>query len=1010
MLRAKKHLRSASPALGLLALSLLPLAGCDNPACVFSSVGCQGGGGGGGGGGLGTEEASLPLDGSWISPSAPTIELALPSLEAHPESVVAVRFSESINPTSLTGAFLVVETVFGTPVPLVEPPPLTGDGRVAILAPLASLQNGSTYTVQFAPNAAVTDLTGQVLAATPGEITSFAVVDSAEPQVIASFPPENSASQSDLTEIAVVFDRKMSAGSFDLDSWVVTVGGAPPVDHDDDPTPLLVAGGALPVPITQVWTWANVDDAGQRISHGTGATLALELSPPGNAILSNDGSDDPLPGQTLEFELASFGVPREALKPFAPTAAIGLPDIGGVDPLLQVELTTPAQAGDTLDLFLFGEGRVSGELTAFARSMAAPAGSSLVDVLPGTLALLSEGLAIFADGELTIGVRTTRGGVRLPLRLADADPLLPGPQPFVFDVTPPVILGLGTSGATVASFRSDQRDIVIVGRASEAIGAVRVSAGAAGDNFTGTEKPVVVADDGNGLFVARPVPAGILDPFAANPTYDVRVFDRAFNGSTSSVTGTYRQLGVAAAGAALPGPANLTVDVFDAETLTLLSGVLVMTHQDDAGITELGSALTNASGFASVPAAPSGRTIVTLDRAGYDLFTFHGVPRERMQIPLQPTGTNNATSAGEVLAAFPAVDLTGLTVAVGDGRFPFVGPRWEETDSCSVNPQTLQYECDFGPLVVRPRRLGHQTALAADFNVTLPTFSAATFLRAFTLRSLARDLNPGQAELFVELELPASLIALGPEGQAIAADPHVLNKAGAPNLGVLSSPPRISVEGLAPAQANPVVVGLGAAFTIDADNWNVVAAYPGAADGIDDGGGDELGSLVTTFALEPDLFLRAELFDDDGNRVGARPRFSTSVGALVVPDPPRLLVPGPGGSTGGASYNLVAADVLPDALGWEGLYRAQLTDATGRSWQLWTSDPPDAAGGVTLHVPDIGSGTLGGNPLAAGPITCVVSAHAWSALDVAGAGFLWSDVAREVEVYGHTLAVQFTQN
>jgi hypothetical protein len=65
---------------------------------------------------------------------------------------------------------------------------------------------------------------------------------------------------------------------------------------------------------------------------------------------------------------------------------------------------------------------------------------------------------------------------------------------------------------------------------------------------------------------------------------------------------------------------------------------------------------------------------------------------------------------------------------------------------------------------------------------------------------------------------------------------------------------------------------------------------------------------------------------------------------------------------------------------------------------------------VTLHVPDIGSGTLGGNPLAAGPITCVVSAHAWSALDVAGAGFLWSDVAREVEVYGHTLAVQFTQN
>jgi hypothetical protein len=206
--------------------------------------------------------------------------------------------------------------------------------------------------------------------------------------------------------------------------------------------------------------------------------------------------------------------------------------------------------------------------------------------------------------------------------------------------------------------------------------------------------------------------------------------------------------------------------------------------------------------------------------------------------------------------------------------------------------------------------------------------------------------------------------------------------------------PRATVEALVPGVPGALTVGMGIAPGTS-PVWTVLAAVPGAVDG---------GRLGVQGVVDTDFLQRAELRDLGGNRTGRRPRRSVvddagPMPAFVPPDVPVLAAPAPGGSSGGASYDLVFDDVLA---GWpgQGLYRVRLA-TPARAWTLYRV----AGDGGTIRVPDLAAG--GGVPLPDGTISATLAAFAWDGFEPSL--FLWSDVEREHDAFTVAAPVSFQQ-
>jgi hypothetical protein len=546
--------------------------------------------------------------------------------------------------------------------------------------------------------------------------------------------------------------------------------------------------------------------------------------------------------------------------------------------------------------------------------------------------------------------------------------------------------------------------VVVVGRASEALRAAFVST-ALGDNGPDPlDPPDVAGSSATGLFVAARVPLadGIVPPASLPLPFTITIYDRALNPAALPTTADYTQLGVGGL-AALAG--QITVQVFDAATLAPVAGARVFTHADDGATTALiDEQLTDSQGSRVLNAAllPGEELIVSVDAGGYDLFTFHGVTVDRLGVPLAPTSLADGRSAGLMTSAS---SLSATTRSVADTRFSAPGVRLTPVGSCSVSSQTDRFECPFGPAFVDARRVGGQTALATTVPAGEAQYSAFTFLIGFELLLPVAPVQPG-ATGTSQIDLPFLLSDLGLDFEETAIDVpvHTLDTNAQPGG---ASPPSVAVEALAPGVPGALTVGLGIAFPDAApESWRVRAAYPGAVDPFVGGGGDQLGRYASQGTIEPDLFLRVEKVDAAGNRGIARPRLSLTTNALVVPAAPALIAPAPGGGSGGASYDLVFTDVLGDgASGPEGLYRATLTAAGGRSWQLYRPDPPDAAASdVRVRVPDLGAM---GTPLPDGAIRCTLSAFAWPGLDLTR--FVWTDLEREPARIAHAAEVTYSQ-
>ena len=1008
-------------ALALAAAAALPfLPACDNPACVFATNGCNGAGSGGS---VGDNAASIPVDGEWISPTAPSVVTALPTdnVIAGSHTPIVLVFSESMSPETgsttippapegLASAFE-LSTTNGAQIPF-SSGALTGNGRMLVLSTSVALPANSTFSLLQQTGSLVVDRTGQELSGPVGGLFgSFTIpqVDPPNPSVVTTWPEDLSTSQSGTTEIVVVFDRPINPATIDADSFAITVGGSPPVN--DPPRHALDLGNGGD---NRVFVWQSVDAQGHPVDLGESVNVSVSLSPLGHQIKDTTGAI--VAAQSFSFTTAAFPAPLSAAITSVPNDAIGIAEISGpADLAVQVSLSG-AQAGDFLALTMFGTNPgvlQDPPLMALRREVPLEPPfdtftmtADEIDLLAGTNPVKGR----LADGTVAFAFQLRRGTISSPVKLLDVDTSTPGVQSPTLDTVPPHIVALGASGTSSTTIRSDVRDVVVFGRANEKVTKALVTT-ALGDNETtsGVVPPVVGSTDA-GTFVAAPIRLGVVDPVNLPLDFTLTVYDRALNSgvvqsSPTDATDGFRQVGASGPGNPLPG-GNVVVEVFDAVTLAPIPNAEVFVHRERLGAVGAVNAvpvLTDANGFATLAAAPSGTTIVTVRKTSYDLFTFQAVPTSRIDVPLSATALPAGHVTGTVgpIGSTDASDLNTYTRAATDSRHLDTDDPFVPVASCTATGGPSDFECPFGPLDVRPGKFGAQSAVTVRFPSSLANYSPLTFLKTASL-ALPFNSVPPNGSAITSIPVPFLLDdgTLDPEELPIDAPGQMLSTDLWPSI---QGAPEITMEATSPGLVGTVMVGRGVAFDASppAGSFVVRAAYPGNVDGIQDFPGDRLGSLVVAGTIDADLFVGAEVADAAGSRGGARTRLSRSSGFLEPPALPVLAANPFAPNSGGEALDLTFPDVLPDAVSapGRGIYRVRIADSAGQAWTLYVPDPPDAAGGiVVVHLPDLG----GVFPLASGAAGVAISGWSWPGLDLSR--FLWSDIDREHDLSFHLVA------
>ncbi len=990
----------------LLALVWLG-SGCDNPACVYGPDGC----GAGANGGLLAAPATVPANHQWIESGAPTIAARIPASNAtplHPDSPVALVFSESMSSSSLTNSVRLQEVGsggFGAPVAIASV--LVSEGRVLVVLPTQALSLGVTYELVWNDNAVPVDLQGQALVIPEGRIAgTFSVAATAPTTVrlLGTFPADLALNQSGVGEFLALFDRRLNPGTITPTSFDIKVAGLNPT-FDPLPTALSITVAGNSVSDTRGYRWRSLDGSGEPSPLGAGLQFDCSLSPVGHKISATDATQ--LVPIHSRFTVAAISPPLSAAIVSMPTDAFGIDNLSGLATLdIQIDLAA-AQTGDRLGIFLFGNSvGTSPQRVALLREVPLTGPALVLHIGEAEIDLLSDqGLGRLADGNIDLAFRLQRGTATTPVRLLDADLLISGVQSTLLDLTRPVLSGLGSTGNSTTVFRSDLSDFALVGRATERIRSVEVST-TLGNN--GVLTPVVGSST-SGLFVAAPVLLGTLTAAQRPLPFTAQIYDNALNSALVSIAGDFTQFGASGPGAPLPGP-SITVEVFNSATLAPLGGALVMIHEDLGGgsILPIDSGLTGPDGKVTLTAGFVGETFVTVDMLNFDLFTFEDVPTDRLSVPLTPQSTPPATVAG-FASSKSSTFSTFSRFVVDSRRFGEFEPLINVL-TCAQNGQTQSFDCAFGPSPIQANRLGVASMFAVEPPPTELNYNSATFLRAFQIGIPVASVGGGSVSsvsLSATTLLSDSTVALEEraiDGPALILD---LNSTAGLALGMLSGAPRVLVEARVRGVPGSAAVGLGVAFDMGSNSWRVRSAYPGAVDGIQETPQDALGRLVQSGALDPDLFLSCEVRDSFGGRAGRRPRLS-QLGATLEPvSVPLILSPLPGGSTGGPSFNLTFANAIPNSAGTPGMYRATLTaGAPGRRWQLWRQDLGDVSGPTrTIVVPDLTS--LGGTALPNGVLSARVECFGYGGFSAAD--FQWSDIEREYDTFSASPPMVFSQ-
>lgn len=1049
------------------------LGGCDNPTCVFSSTcfddplipeGALG------------STAVEPLEGELILTAVPTIVAAAPTgLDRHSTTPVILTFSETMSPGSVTSAFEIVDTLSN----IVRPSnsQLFAAGRVLVVLPTIGLSEGE-YELRLVDGAMPIDLGGAALDFTTGvDLPTFSIgaTDPVEPAVVAVYPPAGSTNASSSPEILCIFDRSMAAPLNLAAGWDVLVAPdnistpAAPTFDPDPAAPTTPGFLGLPIPEPRIFVWQSLDGTFPARVTTSGGLVSVSISPSAAPFVDLLDGAQAAPVQSFSFNISA--APRPMVGMLNPDLqlndAIGIANLDGVTAARNLELQVDfesddlAASGDILTVFMFGADPDDATNTiGFSRSVSLASGvgimSTKVELALLDLVISSSPLNVrFGDGAVRFAMRIERGGDQGYVRLLDVDLAVDGVQDPLLDTIRPELLLLDGQSTTSDEFVSDQTDLVIVGHADVELGdfirGAEVTTTGMGDNITtmsvipdvlGSSDSLVITADGPILFsffIAAPVNIGRLAPTTAAFNATVTVYDRALNASVSSLTVPFRQTGAIGSNpldAADSTP--LIVEVFDIETLLPIEGALVYSHAEvDDGIGNLsytmltaGGVVTNASGVTNtIPHHDSTATrsqiatLVTVVAAGYDALTFHGVPTDRISIPLTPVQQIPGTERNSVIVS-PGVNLTTLTRRVADTRrsdllFP--------TSATSSLPGVVEFEYDiFG---LRPFRFGAQSFMAGVVDGDINNAGKDRLIKAFDLRipvdgqETSVSIAQGALRVTELLDDPASAasgVAKAVSNVSVDAtsldgmDPHTL--VSDTNYGRL---PLVTIEATLPGVDRPLPVGMGTAYDENADmeTWDLRSAYAGAAD-------PTTGTLIGV--LDSDLHLRVELRSEDATTMlplsisGMRPDISqlAALDPLVMPDIPEVTSMATDG-TGilmAPGFDLTFRDEVDDTSGLtldgRGIYRVVLTDVgstdPGRRWMLYKLDEAGATS-VTVHFPD-----LGGDPVpipALGNATTVqVSSFAWEAFPTFATAetLMWTDIGREVEAYAHTELVPFT--
>jgi len=992
------HSRILASALALAALSL---AGCDNPACVFGG-GCFSGPGGALGG---ANPAFRPSNHQWLDPGPPGVIGFFPTTgDIHSETPVVVLFRESMAAQTVTVNVTLfdLESQFGeAPVPIL-PPALVGDGRMLVVIPALPLQNDHDHELRWNDKALVTDLTGTGLTL-PADLVigafTTAATDPTVPRVVATWPRDNSTAESTTGEIAVVFDRPVTPATVTSQSFVVTAGSATPAFNPPAQQVILIGPTGVTTD-SRVWQYRSVDGKGEAVSLGTSTAINLTLSPASDPITSLEGAA--LPQYELDYVTAAFEAPFSAEIVSMPTDAMGIPNFDGTAPLY-VDATIPdGQPTDRLGIYLTGPAIDQvGKLQTLYRevkledipydpvSMVATLTEAELDIVSST----SPVTARFDEGDLTIALQRIVGSQISPVRLLDVDMSTAGSQDALLDVERPTFVAFQDSGSESSIFHSDLRGLAVVGRASEELRSVEVTAGAMNN---GLPLPPVIGSSSSGLFVAAPVDLGLVDPAAQPVAFTMELYDRALNQATAQVSGSFFQYG--AIGPTALGP-TIDVEVVNRYTLAPVANAAVFVHDASGAFVDV--QVTSTTGQATVTAA-AGTTVLTVDASGYDLFSFHGVSSSWVSVPLRRTAGAAGTLLGTVSSTNQSFNQFSSNVA--DSR-AFLGNKpFIPITGCSPNLPTLSFDCSYGPGAIRPGAVRSVSFVAVDVPTSFAAYSAQGFLRGYYLQAPLPSALGG-AQTFFNFRVDTML-----DAPSVPAEEKALNgpaptlSAGAVtgiDLANLAGTPLVAVQAEVRGMHGNALVGFGAALDPSgspASSWQVASAIAGVADPTPGAGA---GELVQDGIIDPNkMFLRCELRDTAGNRTGRRPPYASVPGTVSPPNVPLVTSPAPGGNTGGAGYDLVFANGLS---GLSGLYRATLVGQNGRSWELYRT----IGGGTsrTIRVVDLVASSGVGLP--DGPVACTIEGWAWPGFDPTA--FLFSDVDREHDQFAQSAPITFFQ-
>ncbi len=999
-------LRYLAAALALAGLVFT--SGCgDNAACVFSSAGCSPGSGTG----LAADPAGAPFTGMVIDDAQPEIQSLFPNAsEQAGTTPIVIVFSESMQPTSLAGAFELVSIsggVTGIGVPLGGQ--LVAEGRVFVAFAPMEIEIGD---YQVRARGIPLDVTGQALElnigdpdAPPGQgmgevLSNFSIVDDfePEPQIIAMYPPMDSINANEIGDIVVVFDRPMNVDTVDEDSFVIDNGGTSVTNPVIGPLTVGVPGAMLTEPRVIIAQMPGLDNA---------VTVGVTLSPPGNRIVE-DGPDNAfLPTTQFFFDTGIVAVPLGGTILSDPSDAIGSSNLieGGTNELMVQVALSGAMIGDFVDVFLFGENIDLTQRIAVRGSFEIPDMAMDPDNpilgLSAFPILIAPGEPRFADGVLDIAFRLRRGTRVSAMRVYDANPFtITVEEGVLLDTTGPEVLDLLPPGGSTALVRSDARDLVIRGEASENVRAVEVVArGMTNELMAGT--PATVVGAVSGRFLSAPVPLGVVP--GGSTTFTMIAYDAALNPS-DPITGRFEQKGVVRTGTT--GGTTFDIEVYDAETFEPLSGVTVFVHSD------MGDGV-NYPLFSTGSTGPDGLvtlgfngaaadSLITADLGGYDLFTLHGMTNTGISLPLRVSGNDTSLASGTITSTDlnAAADIPDDQSVVSDTRFLFSGNRAIHTAMCVAAPALA---CAFGPEPIRSFSFGAQAFFAGDFTRDAADPGAIeAFLIAFDLR-IPTDRVVAGSTLSSQITIEDLLAGQAPDEQAMVFpdvdfDASMTNGVDLVNLegdplgedGDLMTPlpgrPRVTVEVEIPGTTGPLVVSTGAQFDLGGGMWQVRPVYPGIF--------ERAGFLGSNDLAMDRLRVRFEVRDTSGNASGRRPLAAEFPGMFVLPDVTQLLAPGAAVSL---PFNIELSNSIPDPE--TGLYQVVLDDGS-RKWNLWRVDSAGAAS-VVLRVPALISA-----PLSLGMINVDIASFQSPGANLSS--FLWSDLLNRHDRFTRTATQSIT--